>query len=179
MAIEPDTKDWTWVLEDACPACGYDARAVAPEDVPERIRGNAAAWAGVLADRPDVRRRPDDRTWSPLEYGCHVRDVHKIFDERVRLMLETDDPAFANWDQDTTAVQERYGEQAPIDVAEGLRDAAAQVAGRYGALAGGAWNRTGRRSDGAAFTVSSLARYHLHDVEHHLHDVTGRSPDCT
>ena len=29
----------------------------------------------------------------------------------------------------------------------------------------------GRRSDGSAFTVESLGRYWLHDVEHHLHDV--------
>jgi len=174
MPIEPETKDWTWVLNAACPECGYDARAVALDDVPERIRGNAAAWVGVLADRPDVRDRPDEHTWSPLEYACHVRDVHTIFDGRLRLMLETDDPAFANWDQDVMAVEGRYGEQDPLDTAEHLRNAAALVSGRYGALEGADWKRVGRRSDGAVFTVGSLARYHLHDVEHHIHDVTGR-----
>ena len=173
MPIEPDTKDWTWVLREACPQCGYDAAAVDLDDVPERIRRNAAGWVGILADRPDVRERPDDRTWSPLEYACHVRDVHTIFDERVRLMIDTDDPAYANWDQDTAAVEGRYGEQDPIEVAEQLRNAAARVSGRYGAVDGDTWERTGRRSDGAVFTVASIARYHLHDVEHHLHDVTG------
>jgi hypothetical protein len=29
------------------------------------------------------------------------------------------------------------------------------------------------RSNGSEFTVESLGRYHLHDVVHHLHDVTG------
>ena len=173
MPIEPDTKDWTWVLTRACPECGYDAGAVALDDVPERLRMNAAGWVGVLADRPDVRDRPDEHTWSPLEYACHVRDVHTVFDGRVRMMLETDDPAFPSWDQDATAVEERYGQQDPLEVAEQLRNAAAQVSGRYGALEGEAWERTGRRSDGAVFTVGSLARYHLHDVEHHMHDVTG------
>ena len=24
---EPDTKDWTWVLESTCPECGFDSRA--------------------------------------------------------------------------------------------------------------------------------------------------------
>ena len=33
------------------------------------------------------------------------------------------------------------------------------------------WQRPGRRSDGAEFTIDSLARYLLHDVVHHLHDV--------
>ena len=60
-----------------------------------------------------------------------------------------------------------------LTVAEELRNAAATVASRYGAVAAGAWARTGRRSDGAVFTIGSLARYHLHDVEHHLHDVSG------
>jgi hypothetical protein len=26
-AITPDTKDWTWVLERACPECGFDPAA--------------------------------------------------------------------------------------------------------------------------------------------------------
>ena len=34
------------------------------------------------------------------------------------------------------------------------------------------WDRPGRRSNGSVFTVDTLARYHLHDVEHHLHDVS-------
>ena len=171
MPIVPDTKDWTWVLGRACQECGYDADAVDLDHLPERIRLNAAAWAGVLADRSAVRDRPDDHTWSPLEYACHVRDVHTIFDERVVLMIDSDDPAFPNWDQDTTAIDSAYADQDPIEVAEGLRNAAAQVSGRYGAIKGDTWRRTGRRSDGAVFTVASLARYHLHDVEHHLHDV--------
>ncbi len=51
--------------------------------------------------------------WSPLEYACHVRDVHLLFAERVRLMLEQDGPTFDNWDQDVTAVESAYGSQDP------------------------------------------------------------------
>ena len=36
---------------------------------------------------------------------------------------------------------------------------------------GDAWQRTGTRSDGARFTIESFARYALHDVVHHVHDV--------
>ncbi len=35
------------------------------------------------------------------------------------------------------------------------------------------WSRPGRRSNGDAFTVESIGRYHLHDVVHHLWDVAG------
>jgi hypothetical protein len=44
-------------------------------------------------------------------------------------------------------------------------------------MAGDQWERPGRRSDGARFTVESIGRYYLHDIEHHLWDVTGsRTP---
>lgn len=35
----------------------------------------------------------------------------------------------------------------------------------------GEWQRTGFRSDGAAFTIDSFARYMVHDPVHHVHDV--------
>jgi hypothetical protein len=35
------------------------------------------------------------------------------------------------------------------------------------------YQRSGRRSDGARFTVETFARYFIHDPVHHLHDVTG------
>ncbi len=170
MSIEPDTKDWTWVLERPCPECSYDSATVAPESLPDALRATAARWRRALAD-PDCAVRPAENIWSPLEYACHVRDVHRIFDGRVRRMLEEDDPRFENWDQDATAVEGRYGEQDPAVVAGELVEAAAVVADRYASVSGDRWDRSGSRSDGARFTVASLGRYHLHDVEHHLHDV--------
>ncbi len=47
------------------------------------------------------------------------------------------------------------------------------VADRFAALTDDQWQRPGRRSDGAAFTVDSFSRYFLHDVVHHLHDMRG------
>ncbi len=109
MPIEPDVKDWTWVLDDNCDECGLDTRSISGRDVPALVRDNVAVWPGVLA-RPDAAQRPDDSTWSPLEYACHVRDVYRLFATRLNLMLTQDDPLFANWDQDEAAVAERYGE---------------------------------------------------------------------
>ena len=167
----PDGKDWTWVLEQPCRECGFDAARVAPLEVAGRLRANAAAWPAVLAGAA-VRDRPDRATWSPLEYGCHVRDVLRLFDVRLRLMLEQDDPLYANWDQDATAVQEQYGTQDPAVVSYDLLAAADVVCTRFEGLDEQQWQRSGRRSDGARFTVVSFARYLLHDPVHHLHDVT-------
>jgi hypothetical protein len=172
MPITPDTKDWTWVLERPCTECGFTAATLSYDEIPDLIRHNAAAWAPVLA-RQGVAERPDENTWSALEYAAHVRDVFRIFHTRLGLMLTEPDPPFANWDQDATAVAERYNEQDPRVVAAELTQAAATVADAFAAVPPGDRERTGRRSDGARFTVTTLAQYFIHDPTHHLHDVQG------
>ncbi len=168
--IEPDTKDWTWVVSQACPECGFDGSGVSHTDVAGLILADAAAWPRRL-DAAGATVRPRPAVWSALEYGCHVRDVHRVFDERVRLMLSQDEPRFPDWDQDATAIEADYGSQEPSVVAAQLLDAAAAVAGTYAHVRPGAWSRRGLRSNGSEFTVASIAVYHLHDVVHHAHDV--------
>ncbi|MFD4430089.1 DinB family protein [Nocardia sp. NPDC058497] len=173
--IVPDTKNWTWVLERACPDCGYDAEQTAYAAVPERAL-DSAARIGAALERADARVRPDDTTWSVLEYGAHVRDVCRIFDTRLALILAGDGvvpPRFENWDQDATAVADRYGEQNPAQVATELAVAAEKVASAFAAVPTDLLELLGARSDGSLFTVTSLSRYFLHDLVHHVHDVRG------
>ncbi len=174
--VQPDTKDWTWVLHRACPDCGFDPATVHPTAVAGHIRRDAADWANRLAD-PGVRRRPAPGVWSNLEYGCHIRDVHRIFDHRVHLMLSENDPQFPNWDQDATAIAEDYGAQDPSVVAAELRAAADAVADRYDSVPAGGWDRRGLRSNGSEFTVATIAVYHLHDIVHHAWDVSTGAPE--
>jgi hypothetical protein len=171
MAIEPDTKDWTWVLEQPCAECGFDAASFPRETVGDLVRANAAAWPAVLG-RSNVAERPGD-AWSPLEYACHVRDVFRIYDYRLGLMLDENDPHYPNWDQDETASAERYNGQDPARVAVELQAAGAALADRFDSVTDEQWDRTGNRSDGKRFTVESFARYMIHDPVHHLWDVTG------
>ncbi|MFD8781974.1 DinB family protein [Kitasatospora sp. NPDC059599] len=172
--VVPDTKDWTWVLERPCPECGLDTPRVVREDVAGMVRANAEGWLAVLAGGGDgLGRRPEPGVWSDLEYACHVRDVFRLFLVRLGLMLDRDDPLFPNWDQDETAVAERYGEQVPGVVAGELAEAAEALAAAFERVAGEQWRRTGSRSDGARFTVESFSRYLIHDPVHHLFDVTG------
>ena len=173
--ITPDTKDWTWVLERPCPECGFDATAFEREQVCSMIRANAAAWQRVLRGRT-VAQRPSEAVWSPLEYACHVRDVFRIYDERLRRMLTEDDPQYANWDQDAEGGGEILIAGTPETVAGELVSAAAVLAERFDEVVGDQWNRRGTRSDGAHFTVESFARYLIHDPVHHLWDVEGARP---
>jgi hypothetical protein len=176
--MEPDTKDWTWVLDRPCPECGLDTSTFTPSDIPAMLRANARQWQAVLA-RPDVRTRPNENTWSPLEYAAHVRDTCRVYTERLHLMLTQDAPGYPNWDQDATAVADRYREQDPLQVATELTEAANHLADRFAAVTGDQWHRTGTRSDGAHFTVDTFARYFIHDPVHHLHDVTVAAPSGT
>jgi hypothetical protein len=172
--IVPDDKDWTWVLERPCDECGFDARALDVALIGEMIRANAAAWAEALDGDGDlVRARSTPGRWSTLEYGAHVRDVFELYTRRLSLMLDTDDPLYPNWDQDATAVADRYDLQDPAIVAVELLAAAETLAVAFDAVSADEWRRPGRRSDGATFTVESFARYLIHDPVHHLWDVTG------
>jgi hypothetical protein len=168
--IEPDTKDWTWVLSQRCPECGFTAADVEPQAIAGTVRDLTPRWVSAL-HREDAGDRPAPATWSTLEYGAHVRDVLRVFDERLRLLVEEDDPLFANWDQDATALEDRYDLQDPRVVADELVDASEVIAARFDSVGDDQWERPGRRSNGSVFTVRTLGQYFLHDVVHHLHDV--------
>lgn len=170
MAIVPDEKDWTWVLERTCPECGFDARSTPATEVGEALRANAHEWRTLLA-HPQARVRPDDATWSALEYACHVRDVFRLYQFRLRLMLDQDDPDFPNWDQDASAIDDGYAGQDPSAVTVELEAAGGTLADTFATVTGAQWARTGNRSDGARFTIDTFARYLLHDPVHHVWDV--------
>ena len=169
--ITPDTKNWTWVVERECPVCGFDASTCAADSVTALVRAKALDWKRFEASGVLRLGRPDDSTWSPLEYACHVRDVYVRYDERLALMLEQLDPLFANWDQDVSAIDDAYEAQDAAVVVAALAEAAEALAARLDRVTGSDWERTGRRSDGASFTVDTLSRYMVHDTIHHVGDV--------
>lgn len=170
----PEDKDWTWVVGEACPDCGFDPATVADEDLPGRLEAASQGWTEVLR-RPGVAARPDPRTWAPLEYGCHVRDVCTLMRGRLNRLLTEDDPVFADWDQDEAAVQQDYLGQDPSWLADEIEEEGAALAAGYEQVAADQWSRPGRRSDGHRFTVRTLGHYALHELEHHRWDV-GAAP---
>jgi hypothetical protein len=143
---------------------------VSRDDVARLLHENVDEWPALLA-RPDAGMRPTDDQWSALEYGCHVRDVFRLYEHRLDLMLNEDAPHFANWDQDVTAIEGRYDLQDPAVVSGDLVAAGRSLADRFASVRNGQWQRTGHRSDGATFTVDTFARYLLHDPVHHVDDI--------
>ena len=102
-----------------------------------------------------------------------------LYHQRLGLMLREDDPLYPNWDQDATALEERYLEQDPGAVSAQLRDAACALADAFDRVRDEQWDRRGRRSDGATFTVATFGRYMIHDPVHHLYDVGERQGFAT
>lgn len=170
IAPDPDVKDWTWAIAQTCPDCGFEPAGVERAEVADLVRRYTATVQAALS-RPDATTRPRPAVWSPLEYGCHVRDVCRIFRERVELMRRDDDPQFANWDQDDTALADHYWTQPPAKVAAQLGERADALADEFATVRPDEWNRSGRRSNGSVFTIDTIARYFLHDLAHHAWDV--------
>ena len=80
---------------------------------------------------------PDEKDWTWVlerpcgECGFDARSIElgvvaaMILDNaELRLMLDSDDPLYPNWDQDETAIAQRYDEQDPVIVAGELVAAA-------------------------------------------------------
>jgi hypothetical protein len=170
MAITPDEKDWTWVLSTPCPDCNYDASAIDVHDMKEIIDDIATKWQAALLQENVTVRSHEDK-WSTLEYACHVRDVLRLATFRTRLMLDHDGATFENWDQDETAIVERYDLQDPIVVSGEIATAADELVAAYGDVEGDTWQHRGLRSNGSAFTIETFALYLTHDPIHHLWDV--------
>ncbi len=170
---QPDTKDWTWVLRERCPECGFDTGEAARDDLAVLARAVTDRWVAAMAVIAEPGRRPEPAVWSPLEYACHVRDVFELACVRLRLMLAEDAPRFANWDQDVTAIEDDYASQDPGVVVGELEVAGTAFADLVATVPDNDWERPGLRGDGAAFTVDSFTRYLIHDPVHHLTDVTG------
>ncbi|MEU1210547.1 DinB family protein [Nocardia sp. NPDC005825] len=190
MPIVPDAKDWTWVLERTCADCGFDPDAIAFAAVPGSARDSVTRLLTAL-ERPDARVRPDDSTWSALEYAAHVRDVCRIFAHRLDIARtggprpgpviaaydtavtvgDNGIPMFANWDQDATALAENYGAAETNTVAAELATAVDVVANAFAGVPDEERDLAALRSNGSAFTIDSMARYFLHDLVHHAHDV--------
>lgn len=173
--VEPDTKDWTWVLSRPCEDCGFDPASVTRENLASRIARAAEPWPARLSQE-DARRRPLPSVWSPTEYGAHVRDMAVVMTGRLQLILTQEDPPFPDWDQDAAAVAGDYASEDPGAVGAQVSAAVGRLASAYGGVGEDQWDRPGRRSNGSAFTAFTLGVYALHDLEHHAHDVGAPLP---
>ena len=141
--------------------------------MPAILRDAGQRYAAALG-RDGVRTRPAEGVWSPLEYACHVRDVCDVMRGRLEQILAGGGELvrFANWDQDETAVERQYWRSDPDVVAREVTAAFEAAATAYALPSGTQWEWPALRSNGSQFTARTLSLYFVHDIHHHLWDVT-------
>ena len=139
-----------------------------------RIQQLAAEVARVLQNSDiDLRRRLQPDTWSPLEYGCHIRDVLLVQRERALAGRRTDGAECAAMGREERVEHDGYNEQQPTDVARQLVDAATMLANVLTRLSRRDWDRTVvyNYPEIHARSLRWLAMHTVHDVQHHLRDI--------
>ena len=120
-----------------------------------------------------ARAHPLDDTWSALEYACHVRDVLRIQRERMQRALVEDDFAPESMRRDERAIEERYNEQGPAEVADELAAHADALAADVSGLSESDFARTMTYfyPEKAVRPLTWVVQHTVHECEHHLLDV--------
>lgn len=130
-----------------------------------RLRRTPDEVARILEGRDDrtLSRRPDDRSWSPKEIVCHLRDVEELFLIRFQTILAVEDPAIltfsatpealAAWgiggevghplDPDRWAEERQYSRSDGIEALHAFQRRRREVVGLLDALSPPQWQRGG------------------------------------
>jgi hypothetical protein len=138
------------------------------------LRAGAYAMARLLrSGSPTVRIRPAAEVWSPLGYGCHMRDVALMQRDRLYVALVEDEPSFKPMYREQRVAFDRYDDQNPIAVADQLVMGIDLFAHALEGLDAEQWLRplVYGFPDPSVRTVEWMAHHTLHEVVHHLVDV--------
>ena len=157
-----------------CGECGFHYELGAAEAAGAAIVDGVTQFARlVIESNADLRRRPEPRTWSPLEYSCHLRDVLLVQRERVLLARRTDRPSFDSMGRDERVEHDGYADQDPGDVVRQLNDAAAMFVNVLNRLSPQEWDRTVLYNYPELMERSLrwVAVRTLHEVRHHTLDI--------
>ena len=164
---------------DHCEECGFEYDLGSAPSVAALITAGAAQFASVLHDSDtDLRSRREPTLWSPLEYGCHLRDMLLVQRERVLAARRRDQPSCEPMGRDERVDHDGYAEQEPHDVACQLTMAAQLFANVLTRLPIGDWSRSVvyNYPREAERSLRWVAVHTLHEVTHHLVDAQRQLP---
>jgi hypothetical protein len=158
---------------DRCEECGFEYVLDDAEKASAEILDGVVRLTAVLEDGDDLRRRRDPNTWSPLEYGCHMRDVLLVQRERVLAARWMDTPSCDPMGRDERVDYDGYNHQAPADVLRQLNDAAAMFANVLDRIPTSDWERTVMYNYPKPWERSLrwVAVHTVHEVRHHTLDI--------
>jgi hypothetical protein len=176
MKEGPEGWEWVRIQQLPCPQCGQNPSAGPPGELGAVVEESLDGWrlflAGARSQDDYLRTHPGPEVWSPIQYGFHVRDMLKVFGDRILLAVEQDDPAVPWFDPgpEGWAAYDRAGVE---ELVAELEKQTARFAGIVEGCGAGDWGRTARRDGVDRFTVAGLACFGAHEAHHHLLDAEG------
>ncbi|MET9429335.1 hypothetical protein [Streptomyces sp. NPDC003036] len=156
-----ETPSRTALPSPRCGRCEFTSLPYDRERAAGLLLEYTGRWQRVLA-RPDVGRRSSGApVRSPLQQGCHVRDMCLLFHRQIDVTLGVPSPAAppAHQDEDAGRVSEELGW------------AAEALAERFAGLTAADWEHEDPRLPELRLTVDFLTRHFLHDIVHDLSEV--------
>lgn len=171
---------WQWhrIQMDPCPQCGDHPASLPPASLGPLALERAAAWLDFLssADDDSLRASPEFGVFSPIQYGAHVRDIIRVYTDRIVLGLEQDAPTVPIFNP-PQEVWERYNELDARELGADIVAQAQRLADLASAMEPDNWRRIVVNDRGVygvySFTLAGLACNAVHETHHHLLDATG------
>jgi MOSC domain-containing protein YiiM len=157
---------------DRCDECHFDGSRWTDQDVLTTLRVARELWAGHLegADDRVLRTRPDASTWSIAEYTHHLPDT--LWAMRFLTEVTRESPGRDLGQVEAPAFD---GEAAEVDVDAELQrmaDEAFALGDALSAVPTEEWSRSTVVLSGDEVDLGWIGRHALHDLTHHLHDIS-------
>jgi DinB superfamily len=173
---------WQWprIQNEPCPQCGYNPSSLSPSSLGDLAVEQAAAWREFLVQSDDayLRTNPeaDIYIFSPLQYGAHVRDILRVYGDRMALGVEEDSPTVPMFNP-AQEVFDSYNQLAPEELGADIEAQARRLADLVENMDPSSWPRIVINDRGIygvyTFTVAGLACNAVHEAYHHLLDAKG------
>ena len=154
----------------------HDAKHEAHRRLLRRLEDQARD-AKRLTDGLDgdiLARRVVEGKWSLKELVGHLLRVQQVFEERLGLMLGSDNPRLASWNPDHDPAFDRMLEQGSRQVISAFVDARAAFLTRLSGLGPAEWHRAAQHPDYPSYDVHFMIEYLAHHEAHHLYQMYQR-----
>jgi hypothetical protein len=139
-------------------------------EILQRLEAAPGALAETLRglEKEGLTRRPADGKWSILENACHLRDMERVYAERLTKAAHRDRPEFWVPDNDRLAEELRYREADPASVVKEFRRLRADTVTLLRALPHPVWQRTGVHPKRGEETIEQIASHLARHDDAHL-----------
>jgi len=144
-----------------------DTLRALPDQIEALVRG---------LDEEALRRRPGPDQWSIKEVCAHLRDSLEIDGERIRRMLEEDEPLISAYDQEALARGGDYQNASMPLVLTALRAFSGGNAYVLEGLSEEQWRRGGRHEERGPINVGGYAEDQAGHVRAHREQLKSLCP---